>query len=509
MRSYRSVVVPIFAALASTVLVGCGGGSGGGSTPTPQPTQPPPTPPPPPPATPTALTNPISATIEMGEIAVSATRFVRAGQSEDRARPGGTNNPFARVQYLKQAVGMNERFFFNDTRGLLWVYETSWDEPQLYLDLNQEDVGFQPDAYPNESGFQGFALHPEFAVADAPGYGKVYASFSANSGGTANFIESPSSVQESVVYEWTTENHDAIPLEGVGRELLRVGQFAANHNIGNLDFNPTAQPGSSDFGMLYVSFGDGGGANDPASHGQNANSILGTLIRIDPLGGNDERAYGIPADNPFASGEGGLPEVWAYGLRHPQHFSWDRGDGRLFLLDIGQDQIEEVNIGVRGGNYGWRLREGTFATAFGVETTDRAGRVYERGTDSGSYIYPVAQYDHDEGFAIGSGHVYRGSAITALVGHFVFTDLVRGRLFYIATDSLEADNPTTIFELALTLEGEDGSLVDVAGHTNTHGGHTPHSRRVDLRVSEGNDGELYILSKGDGWVRKLVASSDE
>ena len=490
--------------LSSLVLVGCGGSSGGNSTPTPQQPQTPP--PPPPPPTPTALANPIATAIGMGSISVSAQRFVRAGESEDRSRPSITNSPYARVQYLKQAVGMDERFYFNDTRGMLWVYEESWDEPRMYLDLNEEEVGFQPDAYPNESGFMGFAFHPQFADPDASGYGKLYVSYSANSGGTADFIESASSIQESVVYEWSADVHDSVPFEGQGREILRVGQFAANHNIGNVAFNPTAQSDSSEYGMLYVSFGDGGSANDPRQHGQNASSILGTVIRIDPLGGSDDGKYGIPTDNPFADGVDGLPEVWAYGLRHPQHFSWDRADGRMFLLDIGQDQIEEVNIGVAGGNYGWREREGTFATVFGVDTEDRAGGVYERDEGTDSFIYPVAQYDHDEGFAIGSGFVYRGTAIPELVGQYVFTELVRGRLFYIATDELEPDNPATIFELSVTLIDEEGSLVEVAGHPNSHLGHAPYDRRVDLRLSESNDGELYILSKGDGWIRKLVSS---
>ena len=198
-----------------------------------------------------------------------------------------------------------------------------------------------------------------------------------------------------------------------------------------------------------------------------------------------------------------LDEIWAYGLRHPQHYSWD-SDGRMFILDIGQDQIEEVNIGTAGGNYGWRLREGTFATAYGVTTSDRPGGVYQRGTDSRTYVYPVAQYDHDEGFAIGSGFVYRGRDIAALVGKFVFTDLVRGRLFYIDTDALTAGSPTTIYEIPVTVDGTGQSLVDAAGFTNTNSSHLPHNRRVDLRVSVDGRGEMYLLSKGDGWIRRLV-----
>lgn len=400
-----------------------------------------------------------------------------------------------------QQVG--ERFFINDIRGVLWVTDAQGSDPVSFLDLRDQEVGFNADQFPQESGFMGFAFHPEFATEDAPGFGRFYTSFSATTDGVADFIEDEDSVQESVVYEWRVEDPAASEFAGSRREMLRVGQFAANHNIGNVAFNPLAEAGSADYGMLYVSFGDGGSRNDPLEHGQNPNSILGTIIRIDPLGGGEDAEYGIPADNPFADGTNGLPEVWAYGLRHPQHYSWDAEDGRMFILDIGQDQIEEVNIGVLGGNYGWRLREGTFATAFGITTNDPPGGVYEREDAGTGLIYPVAQYDHDEGFAIGSGFVYRGTDIEALAGMYVFTELVRGRVLYVDSSSLEPDNPTTIFELNVSVDGETGSLVDVAGHDNTSGGHAPHDRRVDLRLSVDSAGELYLLAKGDGVVRKL------
>ena len=486
----------------SILLSGCGGSSGGNPAPPPTPTAPPPAPPPPPPPAPARLSDPIASVIEVGSISVDAVQFVQGPGTEDRVSGGGVNNPATRIQYMQQ---VGDRFFFNDTRGVLWVTDAQGAEPVSYLDLRNENVGFNPDRFVQESGFMGFAFHPDFANEGEEGYGKFYTTFSASPDGTADFIEEGGSVQESVLAEWTATDPKAGVFSGENREVLRVGQFAANHNVGNVAFNPTANDGDADDGMLYVSFGDGGNAHDPRQHGQNPNSILGTIIRIDPLGGGDDAEYGIPNDNPFADGADGLPEVWVYGLRHPQNYSWDTADGRMFILDIGQDQVEEVNIGVAGGNYGWRLREGTFATAMGIDTDDSNGGVYERDTDSSDFIYPVAQYDHDEGFAIGSGIVYRGTNIPDLVGMFVFTDIVRGRLFYIDTASLEPDSPATIFELDLTVDGESGSLADIAGHRNTSPGHAPHTRRVDLRLSADAAGELYILSKGDGWIRKLTA----
>lgn len=486
--------------VTSMLLAGCGGSSGGDSTPPPAPTTPPPTPPPPPPP-PAQLSDPIESVIEVGSITVDAVQFVQGPGTEDRVSGGGVNNPATRIQYMQQ---VGDRFFFNDTRGVLWVTDAEGSEPVGYLDLRNENVGFNPDRFVQESGFMGFAFHPDFSNEGEEGFGKFYTTYSASPDGTADFIEEGGSVQESVLAEWSIENPMDNVFSGEFREMLRVGQFAPNHNVGGIAFNPTSKIGDADYGMLYVSFGDGGSANDPRQHGQNPNSILGTIIRIDPLGGGDDAEYGIPTDNPFADGVDGLPEVWAYGLRHPQNYSWDTTDGRMFILDIGQDQVEEVNIGVAGGNYGWRLREGTFATAYGVDTDDSPGGVYERETDSADFIYPVAQYDHDEGFAIGSGIVYRGSDIPELVGMFVFTDIVRGRLFYIDTASLEPDAPATIFELDVTVDGESGSLADIAGHRNTSAGHAPYNRRVDLRISTDATGELYILTKGDGWIRKLT-----
>ena len=188
-----------------------------------------------------------------------------------------------------------------------------------------------------------------------------------------------------------------------------MGQLGSSHNIGTLAFNPAAAAGSTDSGALYVALGDGGSSNDPLGHGQRRSTPLGSILRIDPLGGGADSSYGIPSDNPFVGTSGALDEIWAYGLRHPQHFSFD-STGRMFINDIGQRSIEEVNLGVAGANYGWRLREGTFATAMGVGASDKR-TVYPLPADDTGYTYPIAQYDHDEGDAIGAGFVYEGQAI--------------------------------------------------------------------------------------------------
>ena len=171
----------------------------------------------------------------------------------------------------------------------------------------------------------------------------------------------------------------------------------------------------------------------------------------------------------------------------------------MFIGDIGQSQIEEVNLGRPGGNYGWRLREGTFASGYALGRGP--GPVYPRPTqDEPDFVYPVAQYDHGEGNAIGGGFVYRGRAIPELQGQYVFAEFPRGRLFAFDGDALGSGRPAEITEIRLVVGGSEQDLVDVPGFPNTYG----RGNRVDLRLGLDSAGELYLLTKGDGWVRKLV-----
>ena len=451
---------------------------------------------------PAPLTDPIPAPIAKGDIVVAAIPFVRAPPSADPAKPPLTNDAHARIQAMLPIPDGSGRLAFSDVRGFLYVTDLAGVGPRLYLNLRDQDVDFHNLAFPNEAGLLGFAFHPQFGQPGKPGYGKLYTAFSAGpDSGEAAYLDESGQNQESVIREWTAADPAAPIFRGTSREVLRVGQFEPTHNIGTIAFNPTAGEDAADYGLLYICFGDGGGRNDPRAYGQNLAVPLGGIARIDPLGGDDERGYGIPADNPFVDTPGAAPELWAYGLRHPQHFSWDKA-GRLFIGDIGQDHIEEVNLGVAGGNYGWRLREGTFATASGVGV-EGDGEVYERpATDPRPFIYPVAQYDHDEGFAIAGGFVYEGERIPQLRGKYVFTDVTRGRVFAIDTEDLRPGQLATIEELRLQFDGEERDLVAVAGFANTY--HGVEHPRVDLRLGIDQHGELYLLTKGDGWIRKLA-----
>ncbi len=205
-------------------------------------------------------------------------------------------------------------------------------------------------------------------------------------------------------------------------------------------------------GYLYVALGDGGAANDvanghlPDGNAQSLTNILGKLLRIDITGTNTSNGqYAIPFDNPF-DGTNGLREIYAYGFRNPFSFSFDRSEGQLYVADVGQNRVEEIDIVVSGGNYGWNIKEGSFwfDSALGAVVTAPTRTVPPGLMD------PIAEYDHDDGLAVVGGYVYRGTALPALQGHYVFGDwgtftTPSGRLFY-----LDAGNVIQEFILGLT-----------------------------------------------------------
>ena len=445
------------------------------------------------------LADPIPEPIRKGDMVVEATRFVRAPLTADSAvNPLTTTSP-ARIQYLTPVGDDSGRLVLNDLRGLLYITDENGMAPVTYLDVRTRAVGFDDSMFPNESGLVGVAFHPQFAAAGTPGFGKLYTAYSARSdSGRADYLDDDAGSHESVIREWTADDPRANVFTGTTREVFRIGEFAPNHNIGTIAFNPTVAPGSPEYGLLYASLGDAGAAHDPRDYGQSLSEPHGAIIRIDPLASDGSRGYGIPADNPFVGEAGVAPEIWAYGLRHAQQFSWDT-DGRMFMGEIGQGSIEEVNLGVPGANYGWRLREGTFATGYTV-APGRPGPLYPRpAQDEQPFVYPVAQYDHDEGYAISGGFVYRGQAIPDLQGKYVFTDFPRGRVLYIDADGLVSGQLVEIRELRLVVDGQERDLADAVGNPNTYapGG------RADARLGIDSAGELYLLTKSDGWVRKL------
>jgi len=337
------------------------------------------------------------------------------------------------------APGFFERaFFVTDQDGELWEVDLVTGARRVFLDVRDRLVDLSP--VQDERGFLGVAFHPDYAT-----NGLLYTYTSEPASSPPDFSTMPPGTlpdHQSVVTEWTVPNPRS-PLSvadpGAARELLRVDQPQANHNGGALVFGTGK--------LLHIALGDGGSANDqgighgPAGNGQNPGTVLGSILRIDPLGNDSLNGqYGVPTDNPGVSPgppprggsagclDGFCDEIFAYGFRNPFRISFDSPTGLLVAADVGQNDVEEIDIVVKGGNYGWNLKEGTFCFEPGAVSVCDPGQVPPGLVD------PVAQYDHDEGIAVIGGFVYRGSAVPFLSGRYVFGDFARsffgnGRLF--------------------------------------------------------------------------------
>ncbi|HEX8279872.1 MAG TPA: PQQ-dependent sugar dehydrogenase [Chthoniobacterales bacterium] len=299
----------------------------------------------------------------------------------------------------------------------------------------------------DERGLLGFAFHPDFNNPAAAGYRKVYTYTSEPVAGVADFTvpNNNSFNHQSVVAEWqvSANNPDLIDA-ATRREIMRINEPQSNHNGGDLQFRPSDR-------YLYISLGDGGAANDVGAghnpttgNAQDRSNILGKIIRIDPLNPaltaqstdpiSANGKYRVPASNPFVGQSGIVPEIYNYGLRNPYRISFDAPTDRFIIGDVGQNNIEELDLGAAGANYGWNRKEGSFLfnPANGTVTDDL--------NPDPALINPVAEYSHSDGTAILAGFVYRGALLPALAGQFIFGDLGasgNGRLFYNAlTDNV-------------------------------------------------------------------------
>lgn len=363
---------------------------------------------------------------------------------------------------LTHAGDGSGRMFVVDQPGQIHIIRNGQRLPTPFLDVSDRIVelgvfGSQDENDFDERGLLGLAFHPGFADRNSPGFGRLYTYTSeAYDADLTTFTTTEGPPQDeqfdhqSVITEWSIDlnNHDSVDPSS-RRELLRIDQPQFNHNAGSLNFGPD--------GMLHIAVGDGGGADDqngtpwfgggetwghgPDGNAQDTQSVHGSILRIDPLGTDSSNGrYGIPGDNPFVNSSE-LDEILAYGLRNPFRMSFDTQTGELIAADVGQNDIEEVNIIQSGGNYGWRVKEGTFlfdpnGSAPGFVFQDSPG-------DPPGMTDPVVQYDHDEGISVIGGFVYRGSFIPELFGKYVFGDfstdfgLADGRLFYADLDTGE------------------------------------------------------------------------
>lgn len=434
--------------------------------------------------------DPIPGPIDPSDIAVELVDVAQA----PRSSPEG---PHALLNQLDHAGDGSGRLFVADSRGRILILEDGALLPTPFLDVA---AVFDDDfIVSNQQGLRSFAFHPDFEISGESGLGLIYTALTlseASADADVPVFVGPGPVQHhDVVVEWRVHADDPNRIDPTSaRELLRIEQPLADHNIGQIGFSPNAGAGDPDFGLLYAGIGDGGNTApvpDATRQGQDTTTLLGTIMRIDPLQDGAE-PYRIPTDNPFVGDPDALPEIWAYGLRHPQFLSWDvGGDVDMVIADIGQANVEEVNLGRARANYGWSPREGTFMT-----DPDDHTRLFELPVDDHrfGFVYPVAQYDHDEGSAIAGGYVYRGSRVPELVGKYVFGDIVNGRIFCLNVEHVAMGRQAEIRELVILRNGEPIELLDLVG-----------ADRADLRFGQDENGELFVLTKQDGMIRTFAS----
>lgn len=309
---------------------------------------------------------------------------------------------------LTAAGDGTNRLFVADQPGKIYIIENGKLLQTPFLDLTSKMVKINP-LY-DERGLLGLAFHPNYEV-----NGRFFVYYSG-----------PITVQgvdhESIIAEYSVSSEDPNIADSSSENIiLRIDQPESNHNGGQLAFGHD--------GYLYIGVGDGGGAGDQhgdIGNGQNISTLLGKILRIDV---DSAAPYGIPGDNPFVGGEG-RDEIYAYGFRNPYRFSFDKLTGTLYVADVGQDEWEEIDIVENGGNYGWRILEGTHP--YDLNLAEYLNISIE------SLKPPIHEYSHNVGRSIIGGYVYRGNQSPSLVGMYVFGDWSTGfvkpdgKLYYLS-----------------------------------------------------------------------------
>ncbi len=322
----------------------------------------------------------------------------------------------------------------------------------VLLDKPLLDISHQISAG-GERGLLGIAFHPRFKE-----NGLLYLNYTAKRPGLKSFISE---------FRFKGTNIDV----NSERVLLNYEQPWGNHNGGQLAFGPD--------GYLYIGVGDGGSGNDPQNNGQNLSTLLGSILRIDVDHKESGREYAIPADNPFIDTPKARPEIYAYGLRNPWRFSFDRQTGQLYAADVGQDEVEEIDIIEKGNNYGWRVMEGPQCTP-GVS----------RKCSKENYTLPIYSYRHDTGRSITGGYVYRGGAIPQLCGTYIYGDFVNQAIWGLRykdgklVQHKTLYDPKSIWSLAIDYFRDDGLLISTFG--------------------EDEEGEVYVGAYQSGTIYRIV-----
>jgi hypothetical protein len=380
-------------------------------------------------------------------------------------------------------------WFVLDQRGKL--YKLANQKPVVWLDIKKWKPDFinQPGL---ATGFGSFAFHPEFGR-----NGIFFTTHSEAAHSKKADFPIPDSIKQTlqwVLCEWKTPDPMAPSFSGTCRELMRIDMVAGIHGLQEIIFNSLAKRGDEDYGQLYISVGDGGSVeNGYAFLTHHPDKIWGSILRINPLEKNSANGqYGIPSQNPFAKNPDSntVREIYAYGFRNPNRITWTKR-GLMLATNIGQANIEAVDIVVKGHDYGWPIREGKFA----MHPAGDINNIYPLPANDSIYhiTYPAAVFDHDEGNAIAGGFEYQGRANPQLRGKYLFGDIPTGRLFYINTADLEPGKMATVKEWFVSVNGKRLTLREICGQD-----------RVDLRFARDEKGEMYIFTKPDGKIYRLV-----
>ncbi len=341
-----------------------------------------------------------------------------------------------RPAYLTHAGDGSGRLYIVEQPGRIQVIENGQLRAEPFLDITDR-VG----SGGNEQGLLSIAFSPGFKSDKS-----FFANYTDKQGNT-------------VVSRFTVSADGQAADPNSEQVFLKIDQPYPNHNGGQLQFGPD--------GMLYIGMGDGGSGGDPQGFAQNPQALLGKLLRIDVSQADAKRGtpYSIPADNPQAFGPAAAPEIWAIGLRNPWRFSFDRQTGDLYIADVGQNIYEEVNFqpasSAGGENYGWNLREGFHA--------------FEGGEDSPAFTPPIHEYSHELGCSVTGGYVYRGQALPALNGVYLYADYCTGTVWGLRRDAAGKWVNQTLMQLGTSISsfGEDEA------------------------------GELYVLDHANGLVYKI------
>ena len=387
-----------------------------------------------------ALNGLVVAVVMVGVCAVDAC----AGTIPLRSIPVASG--FTQPLFVTAAPGDRDRLFIIERAGRIRIIRDGEILTDSFLDIRGAVVSAG-----SEQGLLGLAFHPDYAS-----NGFFYVNYTAEDGLTDRTVVSRFTVSANA------DSADAAS----EMELMTFSQPVFNHNGGMMAFGPND-------GFLYISTGDGGGANDLQGNAQNLNTLLGKMLRIDVDGGNP---YAIPPSNPFVNDDDARDEIWAYGLRNPWRFSFDRETGDMYIGDVGQGAREEIDFqpasSVGGENYGWKNAEG-FACRGGNGSC---------GSDEG-FIAPILDYARTDGRSVTGGYVYRGRAIPGLEGTYFYADHVTSRVW------------------SLRFDGE--TITEFQDRTDEFAGDSSSPRGI---ASFGEDarGELYLCSYSTGQIFKIA-----